>query len=247
MMLHSRAPLAGFVLLSSLTGLISAGACAQTTTLTPEERGDLYMARKMFREAIDTYRENAGKSAIMWDKVGIAYQQLGNVTAARKAYEHAARLDRKYADPVNNLGTIYYAEKKYRTAIARYKRAIELAPDSASFWSNLGTAWYARGRYDLMNQAYSKALQLDPDVFEKVGTVGTRMLDRGVEDRARYHFEMARLYALNGKNELALQYLRKALEEGFKEKDKVQQAKEFTTLRETQEFKDLMALEPRVL
>jgi hypothetical protein len=58
---------------------------------------------------------------------------------------------------------------------------------------------------------------------------------------------MARLFAGTGKNELALQYLRKALEEGFKEKDKVQQAKEFSALRETQEFKDLMAQEPRVL
>jgi len=46
---------------------------------------------------------------------------------------------------------------------------------------------------------------------------------------------------------MALQYLRKALEEGLKDKDKVIQAKEFTTLRETQEFKDLMAAEPRVL
>jgi tetratricopeptide (TPR) repeat protein len=98
-----------------------------------------------------------------------------------------------------------------------------------------------------MSEAYTKALQLDPEVFEKNNTLGTRMMDRGVADKARYHFEMARLYASTGKNELALQYLRKALEEGFKEKEKVQQAREFTNLRETQEFKDLMALEPRVL
>ncbi len=220
---------------------------AQTITLTPEQRGDLYLARKMYRDAADTYRENAGKNAVMWDKTGIAYQELGNLSAARKAYEHASKLDRKYADPINNVGTIYYAEKKYRTAIGRYKRAIALAPDSASFWSNLGTAWYARGKYDLMNEAYLKALKLDPDVFEKVGAVGTRMMDRGVTDRARYHFEMARLYAGAGRNKLALQYLRKALEEGFREKEKLEQAKEFATLKDTQEFKDLMALEPRVL
>lgn len=234
--------------LAPLFCLVTPAFClAQTSQLTPEDRGDLYMVRKMFREAADVYRENAGKSAVMWDKAGIAFQQLGNTRLAQKAYQQSIKLDKKYADPVNNLGTIFYAEKKYRTAIARYKRAIEISPGTASFWSNLGTAWYSRGRYDLMNQAYSKALQLDPDVFEKIGTVGTRMMDRGVADRARYHFEMARLYALNGKNELALQYLRKALEEGFKEKDKLQQAKEFSTLRDTQEFKDLMALEPRVL
>ena len=225
---------------------IPIAAFAQTT-MTPEQRGDLYMARKMYREAIDTYRAAAGNSAVMWDKIGIGYHQLGDLRAAQKAYEHAIKIDKKYADAINNVGTIFYAEKKYRSAISRYNRALQFSPDSASIWSNLGTAWYARGKYDLMNQAYSKALQLDPEVFEKNSAVGTRMMDRGVVDKARYHFELARLYAGNGKNELALQYLRKALEEGFKEKDKLQQAKEFAALRETQEFKDLMTLEPRVL
>jgi tetratricopeptide (TPR) repeat protein len=219
----------------------------QPSTLTPEQHGDLYMARKMYREAVDAYRTGNLKAAITWDKIGIAYHQLGDLNGARKSYEHAVKLDKKYADAINNIGTVYYAEKKYRSAISRYNRALQYAPDSASIWSNLGTAYYARGKFELMTQAYAKALQLDPDVFEKHGSVGTRMQDRGVADKARYHFEMARMYAMSGKNELALQYLRKALEEGFKERDKLQQAKEFVTLRETQEFKDLMTLEPRVL
>jgi tetratricopeptide (TPR) repeat protein len=234
------------ILILSVPLFFSIVALAQTQ-LTPEQRGDLYMARKMYREAIDTYRAAAGNSPVMWDKIGVAWHQLGDLGAARKSYEHAIKLDKKYADAINNVGTIFYAEKKYRSAISRYKRALELSPESASMWSNLGTAWYARGKYDLMSAAYTKALQLDPEVFEKNNSLGTRMMDRGVADKARYHFEMARLYAGSGKNELALQYLRKALEEGFKEKEKVQQAREFANLRETQEFKDLMALEPRVL
>lgn len=228
--------------------LFAAAAFAQSAApaqLSPEERGDLYMVRKMYREAIDAYR-SAGQSAILWNKIGIAYHQLDELGAAKKAYQRAWKLDRKYADAVNNLGTVFYAEKKYRTAISRYEKAIALSPDTASFWSNLGTAWYARGKFDQMTKAYTHALQLDPNIFETRGTVGTRMLDRSVADRARYHYELARMYALAGKNDLALQYLRKALEEGFKEKDKLQ-SKEFSVLRETQEFKDLMNLEPRVL
>ena len=38
-----------------------------------------------------------------------------------------------------------------------------------------------------------------------------------------------------------------ALEEGFKERDKLMEDPEFATLRETAEFKELMATEPRVL
>jgi tetratricopeptide (TPR) repeat protein len=226
----------------------SAVSRAQSTPvkLSPEERGDLYMVRKMYREAIDMYKSTPPVTAVLWNKVGIAYHQLGDLEAARKSYERAVKLDKKYADAINNEGTVYYAQKKYRTAIARYTRALSLAPNSASFWSNLGTAYYARGKFEEMTKAYTRAMEIDPDVFEIHSSVGTRMLDRSVADRARYHYELARMYATAGKNELALQYLRKALEEGFKEKEKLQ-SKEFSALRETQEFKDLMTLEPRVL
>src|SRR4051794_41170499 len=123
--------------------ILPVAAMAQTV-LTPEQHGDLYMARKMYREAIDSYKTGPQNSAIIWDKIGVAYHQLGDLNAARKAYEHAVKLDKKYADAINNIGTIFYAEKKYRSAISRYNRALQFAPDSASIWSNLGTAWYAR-------------------------------------------------------------------------------------------------------
>jgi hypothetical protein len=68
-----------------------------------------------------------------------------------------------------------------------------------------------------------------------------------VADRARYHFEMARMYAHAGKNELALQYLRKSLEEGFKNKDKLREMPEFAAIRDTDEFKELLTLDPKIL
>ncbi len=56
-----------------------------------------------------------------------------------------------------------------------------------------------------------------------------------------------RLYAKAGQNERALQYIRKALEEGFTERKKLMEDPEFATLRDLPEFKELLALEPRVL
>ena len=47
-------------------------------------------------------------------------------------------------------------------------------------------------------------------------------------------------------NDRALQYIRKALEEGFKDKKKLEDP-EFDKLRELPEFKEILALEPRVL
>lgn len=218
-----------------------------TNKLTPEQRGDVYMARKMYREAIDAYREAPQNLPVVCNKIGIAYHQLGDLAAARKNYERAIKFDRKYADAVNNVGTVFYAVKNYRGAIARYKKAISLSSESASFWSNLGTAYYSRGRFEEMAKAYQMALSLDPNIFEHRGTVGTELQDRTVADRARYHYELARMYAQTGKNELALRYLRKAIEEGLKDKTKMTQVPEFAQLRETDEFKELLTLEPRVL
>jgi tetratricopeptide (TPR) repeat protein len=227
--------------------LPSRGASEPLRTLTAEEHGDLFMARKMYREAVDSYRQGPKNSPVLSNKIGIAYHQIGDFAAARRYYEQAIKLDKKYADAINNLGTIYYARKNYRAAVSRYKRALEFKPGTASFWSNLGTAYYSRGKFDEMTKAYAKALEYDPEIFEHRGSVGTELQDRTVADRARYHYELARIYAGRGKNELALQYLRRSLEEGLKDKAKMIQAPEFAGLRDTDEFREVVALEPRVL
>ena len=236
-----------FFLAIALAGGQTPASEPQPGPLSPEQLGDIYMARKMFREAIATYKTGPQNSPLIWDKIGIAWHNLGELGLARTNYEHALKVDKKYAEAINNIGTVFYAQKKISTAINRYKRAIRLEPDKASFWSNLGTAYYSQGKFPLMLEAYDKAIALDPDIFEHHGLVGTEMQDRTVADRARYHFELARLYAKVGKDELAIQYLRHSFEEGFKDKDKVRKSPEFGSLLENPEFIELMALEPRVL
>lgn len=234
-----------------LLAVAAAGAQPQQTAspaaISPELRGDIFMARKMYREAIAAYKTGPQNSPVTWNKIGIAWHNLGDLALARTNYEHALKVDRKYAEAINNIGTVLYAQKKYRSAIGRYKRALELAPDKASFWSNLGTAYYSIRKFPEMMEAYNKAISLDADIFEHRGVVGNEMQDRTVADRARYHFELARLYAKVGRDELALQYLRRSFEEGFKEKDKIRSMPEFSGMLEKPEFLEVMALEPRVL
>jgi tetratricopeptide (TPR) repeat protein len=112
---------------------------------------------------------------------------------------------------------------------------------------NLGTALFARKQYDKATEAYQTAMQIDPDVFERHGHVGVILEERSVEEKAKYHFYLAKLYAKGGRSELAIQYLRKSLEEGFKEKKKIEEEADFASLRELPEFKELLAREQRVL
>ena len=59
--------------------------------LSGEARGDIFMARKMYREAIEVYREGPADSAVMLNKIGIAYHQMVELDAARKLYEKAIK------------------------------------------------------------------------------------------------------------------------------------------------------------
>jgi tetratricopeptide (TPR) repeat protein len=238
---------------ASAQGLsIPAPAAAQNTqpamsALPPEDRGDLCMIRKMYREAIEAYSEGAKDNAVLANKTGIAYQQLNQLDKAQKQYARALKLRPRYAEAQNNLGTVYYATKGYRRAIDAYRKALLIQPDSASFHMNLGTAYFARKKEKDASAEFQKALELDPDVFEHHGTFGTVLEERTVEERAKYHYALAKMYAKASRNELALQYLRKALEEGFKDKKKMEQDAEFQAMRDLPEFKELLALEPRVL
>jgi len=215
--------------------------------LDPERRGDILMARKMYREAVEVYKEGPLDSAIIWNKIGIAYHQMLQLDIARKHYEKSIKLNPHYSEAINNLGTVYYAHKSFRKATSQYRRALKLSPNSASVYSNLGTAYFARKKYKEAAEAYQTALSLDKDVFEHHGTYGVLLEERSVEERAKFHFYLAQTYAKAGMNDRALQYIRKALEEGFKDKKKLMEDPEFGNLRELQEFKELMALEPRVL
>jgi tetratricopeptide (TPR) repeat protein len=218
-------------------------------TLTPEMRGDIFMARKMYREAIETFREGSPKDPVLLNKTGIAYHQLMQLDNARKCYERSIKIRPDYVEALNNLGTIYYARKSPRRAIAWYNRALKIAPEeskSASIYMNLGTAYFARKRYDDATTAYQTAMRLDPEVFERHGNFGVMLEERSVEERGKFHFYLAKLYAKGGRNELALQYLRKSLEEGFRDK-KLAEMPEFAAMKDLPEFKQLLTLEPRVL
>lgn len=222
-------------------------AAKPSPPITPEMRGDIMMARKMYREAIDFYKTGANADAVMANKTGIAYQQLLDLDNARKYYERAIKLNPKYAEAVNNLGTVYFERKSYRRAVEQYKKALRLMPNSASFLINLGTAHFMRKNYDEASKAYQAAIALDPDVLERRGTQGTTVQDQSIEERAKWHYYVAKSYAKEGNKDRAIEYIRKALEEGFKDREKFLKEPEFAALQDDPEFKQIIATEQKVL
>jgi tetratricopeptide (TPR) repeat protein len=215
--------------------------------VTPEMRGDIFMARKMYREAAEAYKEGPKDSAVLLNKTGIAFHQMLNLYAAEKYYRLSIHANPHYSEAINNLGTIEYARKSYRRAVSQYKKALRINPKSASVLSNLGTAYFARKDYKRAADTWEQALAIDPEVFETRGTQGVLLQERSVDEHAKFHYMMAEQYARKGMNDRALQYIRKALEEGFKERKKIADDPAFVAIKDLPEFKELLAAEPRVL
>ncbi len=236
--------------LQAQNGLMPAGRETPAPTrgeLTAEMRGDIYMARKMFREAVEMYQSGPRDSPVVANKTGIAFHQMQNLDSARKQYERAAKLKPDYPEAINNLGTIYYANKSFRRAVNQYKKALRLNPESASIHSNLGTAYFARKDYDKAFVEYQQALQLDAEVFEHRSSQGVLLQERTVDERAKFHFYLAKTYAKAGQTERAMLYIRKAIEEGFREREKFARDPEFAQLRDLPEFRILMTTEYKVI
>jgi len=221
--------------------------------LTAERRADILMARKMYREAADSYQQairdpkEKGRTHILYNKLGIAFHQQAQFDLARRCYQRAISAKKDYSEAVNNLGTVYYASKSYRRALSQYKRALKLSPESSSIYSNLGTAYFARHQYKEASEAYATALKLDPEIFEHRSTFGSILQERSVEDRARFHYYLAKTYAEAGYADRALQYLRRALEEGYKERAKIKEEASFASLQDNPEFLQLLVADTPVI
>jgi len=214
---------------------------APTQALSAEERGDLLMARQQYLAALEAYQE-APPNAVTWNKMGMAWHHMQAFDEARKDYEKALLIHPNYPEAINNLGAADFSKGDYRRAIRLYRRALKLMPDSAVVAANLGTAYFARGKYQQGLKAYQKAFTLDPTVFNPDSTESI-LGPSNPHERARQDYCIAELFARQGDQNLALEYLRKALNDGFDDHTRLLQDSDFAQLRKTAQFAELMAEE----
>jgi tetratricopeptide (TPR) repeat protein len=213
-----------------------------------ESQGDGLQADKNYLDAIEYYQAAARKSArnaVLANKIGMSQLLLHHYKEARKSFEQAFRLDKKYANAYANLAVVYYQEANYTKSIRYYDKAIELDANEAVFYNNRGASLFAKKQFEKASADYSKALQIDPDIFERASRgAGIQARLPSPQDRARYDYVLAKLYARNGLQDRSLHYLRKALEDGYKDIKNVYRDEEFGELRKDPRFSELMASRP---
>jgi Tfp pilus assembly protein PilF len=207
---------------------------------TPEEIGDLDMLHNRYQAAIEAYHQGPLDSATIWNKIGIANQQMFLLEEAKKSYGNALKLNPSNPEVLNNLGTIYYSQKQYGQAERFYRRALKLDPKSALIYKNLGTDLLARDKFKKAWNYYQTALSLDPHIFEhdshyKIGEPAP------LQQRGAMNYFLARSYARAGLSDRAIEYLNLALDEGYADRKMIMADKDLASLHELLAFNQLFA------
>jgi tetratricopeptide (TPR) repeat protein len=219
------------------------------STISPEERGDIFMARKSYADAVDFYNRalrqpglSSRDAAPIWNKLGIAFQQQINYQASRKAYQQAMHLRPDFGEPWNNIGTTFFLENKFKKSLKYYQHAIKLSPNSSSFHMNLGTAYYRIKKYKEAVDEYQTALTLDPSILSDRSSNGTVMETRGAD--ADFYFYLAKSFVHVGRADEAVRYLRRAFEEGFKDHKRLETDPDIQKISQNPAYVELMKNPP---
>lgn len=229
-------------------------APSQISLKTAEARAQILMAQKSYAAALDAYKQillQDPRNAEVLNQAGIAYQGLGELDRAEHFYKLAARADKTYASPVNNLGTVEFERKNYGKATHYYEKAILIGTGTPTLelnlgvlYLNLGYAYFAREQYPLALDSFAKALTFDPDVFGAGGQGSSILEERSARDPGLLFFLVARVYAKNGDAERTAHYLKIARDDGYAKIRSVLTDPDFAAVINDPRVQDVLAHPP---
>jgi tetratricopeptide (TPR) repeat protein len=212
-----------------------------------ETNADVARARKDYPLAIEYFQaalKKDRKSAKLYNKLGLAQLKNNELVAARLSFQNAVKFNSKFADAVNNIGAVAYMQKNYGSAAKQFKKAVALDETRAPFHVNLGAAWFGQKKLERALAEYTRALELDPDALRLESKAGITAQIASPEERARYSYMLAKIYAKRGDVEGCLQCLRKAKEDGYHDLANVYKDEDVSAMRANPRLHEVVAPPP---
>jgi tetratricopeptide (TPR) repeat protein len=198
-----------------------------------EKAGDLARAQKDYPLAIQYLRaalRREPRNSVLYNKLGLAELKNGDMRSARQDFERAVKSNPKFVDAVNNIGAVEYINKKYGPAAKYFKKAIALDETRATFHINLGAAWFAQNKLDRAVAEYTRAVELDPQALMNDARAGVVAQIASPEEKAKYSYMLAKIYAQRGDVDNCLVCLKKAKEEGYRNLANVYKEEDFSRM-----------------
>lgn len=141
----------------------------------------------------------------LWNCLGVAYLNKGELGEALKAFEQALSLDHNYPIAVNNLGSLYLSiylktreQKARQKAVELFREAIDLDPRYEPAYNGLGIALKTAGDLDGAIANWKKAAELKPDYGFALYNLGLAYLQRGEKALALDYLRKYKTYFYAG-------------------------------------------------
>jgi Flp pilus assembly protein TadD len=146
-----------------------------------------------FKEAQKSLGEKDPNAALVWVKLGEAYDAGGRNEEAADAYKQAIALKPDVPGYYNNLGNVLARAGKIDEARAAYVKSAELDPaNAATAWRNFGISLYNANRLGDAVEPLQKAAELDPKNPQTWYLLGAslvyKMTTKKVGDREEVQF-----------------------------------------------------------
>jgi Flp pilus assembly protein TadD len=186
---------------------------------------------------------------------GVAYGRLGNNNQAIRDLDRAIEIKPLSADAYYNRGVAYGKLGNYKQAIGDFDRAIEINPLYADAYCRRGYAYNTLGQHQRAIEDCNEAIRLKPDYVLAYKTRGVAYACLGQYKNARENYdEVIRLnpddndtyynyacsFALQKDAEQACNWLRWAIERGFKNWKHMEADKDFENIRNKECFVDII-------
>lgn len=188
-----------------------------------------------YRRALELTPDNAG----LYTNLGQAYMDSNDpqmLQEAEKALKKSIAISPNFV-AWGNLGFLYSMEHRFQESIAASLEANELNNQSYDVWSNLTAAYEWLGQKDKANAAREKtielleqAVKLNPQNAGAQATLAAQLAKNGLKDKALDGIrislalspnssyvlsQVADAYELLGDRQNAVQYLKRAIANGF--------------------------------
>jgi cellulose synthase operon protein C len=144
-------------------------------------RGDGTEAGELYRTLLD--QEPA--SPKLWNELGVAHHQSGDLDSARNAYQRALEIDERYSLAWNNLAIAQHhggdspaAGKSLEAALSQQRAVAEIA-------RNLGLLLHRTGQLERAVDAYRRALEADPRCSQAWTGLGIVLLEAAQPEAAK--------------------------------------------------------------
>lgn len=161
------------------------------------------------------------------------------------------------ARPYNDIGNVYLLQNKFGEAMAMYQKAISLKPDFYEAHYNLGSIYAKYGMWTGAIRQFLKALETGGSgeyrIHYRLGDAfaGKEMFEDAImeykisvrlkPDDPNAYYGLARVHSIKMEKEIAIDYLSKAVKNGFEDYEIMSTDKGLDNIRNDKRYKAIAA------